>query len=100
MNKQIVVGMTWFKDGHLFTVNEVFDDVKCSITEEWISEDTGEEITDTRLYNIDCDDNGSFVWRDEYREYAFNSLEENGYYWWARMYACGAIDLTLDRDIL
>lgn len=87
---QITLGMVWNRDGHEFTVTKMFKNGKVQITETWISEDTWQECKHSANYNIGEDESGQFAWQDKYKEYAFDENEENGYRWWARMYAVGA----------
>lgn len=88
--KQIKLGMRWTKDWHDFEVTKVFKNGKVQITETWVSEDTWEDCKDVRNYNVSEDENGQFVWQDQYKEYAFDEKETDGYHWWARMYAAGS----------
>jgi len=89
---RIEPGLIWHRDGFIDRVTWVSDDhKKCTITENWISEDTGKEKTEVDKYNIAVDDNGNeFAYLPKYKEYAFNASEPDGYSWWARMYAVGA----------
>ena len=87
-NNQIQVGLSWDIDGHLFEVKSVSRDHEtCRISEDWISEDTGEPLHHVDTYNIAQDENGDeFAYLPEYADYA---LKDN-YSWWARKYAVGA----------
>jgi hypothetical protein len=95
---QITIGMTWDRDGHTFTVQSISKNGKtCKVSEDWISEDTWKEVHKTYKYNISEDENGQFVWEDEYKDYAFKG---DGYEWWARMYACGADNSSSFEEIV
>lgn len=89
-NKQIQVGLEWNRDWHRFLVQSISGDRKtCKITEDWLSEDTGEPVHKEYLYNIEDDgEHGEYVWEDKYKKYAKPGQDD--YSWWARMYATGA----------
>lgn len=88
-NKKIQKGMIWNRDWHRFMVQSVSPDGKtCIISEDWISEDSGEEIHKEYKYNISEDESSEYVWEDEYKEYAKPGQDDYSY--WARMYATGA----------
>lgn len=59
-NKRIQEGMFWDIDGHRQEVVLVDpSSMKCKITENWISEDSGRELEHTDIYKIKFDDTGT-----------------------------------------
>lgn len=86
-------GMYWVRDWHDFTVDSVAPDHKtCKISEEWINEDTGKEMKQTRTYKIVNDNGVEFVYDPKYESY----LSDEDYAPLFKMYADGANNYPLD----
>lgn len=100
-NGKIQPGLVFYKDGFTHRVTWVSNDHKtCKEEETWISEDTGEPMRRVHKCNIAQDENGNeFYYLPEYKEYAFNSSEPDGYSWWARTYAKGADNYPSNSEI-
>ena len=91
----IQVGMYWVRDWHDFTVDSIAPNHKtCKITEEWISEDTGKEMKQTRTYKIVNDNDVEFVYDPQYESY----LSDEDYAPLFKMYADGANNYPIDWD--
>lgn len=89
-------GLQYHRDGHAFEVIDVAPDHRtCTVTEDWIAEDTGEEQHSEYTYIIDADDNGQeYIYPVGEEKYARPGSDD--YSWWARMYASGADNYPYD----
>lgn len=98
--KQMTLGLRWNRDGHEMVVTKVFKNGKIQVTETWISEDTWKECKNTFNCIVATDENGNeFAYSPEYEQYAFDEKEEGGYRWWARYYAVGADNYTVNNEM-
>lgn len=87
-NKKIQKGLQFNNDGHRYEVLSVNGDT-CKVSEDWIAEDTGEEVHKEYTYKIGQDADGQeYCYDPEYEEYA--KPGSDNYSWWARKYASGA----------
>ena len=98
--KQMTLGLRWNRDGHEMTITKIFKNGKVQITETWISEDTWKDCKHTFNCMVATDENGNeFAYNPEYEQYAFDEKEEGGYCWWARYYAIGADNYTVNNEM-
>lgn len=95
-NTQIVKGLNWFKGWHEFTITSVASDRKtCTVTEEWVSEDSGKEIKRTYKYVIAQDGNGTeYAYDPKYQVYVDNLDTRDSFV----LYADGANNNEIDWD--
>ena len=95
-NTQIIKGLNWFKGWHEFTITNVASDRKtCTVTEEWVSEDSGKEIKKTYNYVIAQDDNGTeYAYDPKYQTYVDNLDTRDSFV----LYADGANNNEIDWD--
>lgn len=83
-NGKIQEGMYWSSDWHHFTVDSVSPDRKtCKITEEWINEDTGEEMKYTYNCKIVQDESGEEYAYDPKYEEELSGPYGQLFKWWA-----------------
>lgn len=81
--------MVFYIDRFTKEVTSVAPDRKtCTVTEDWIAEDTGEPQHREYTYNIAEDNGEEYMYDPEYAEYA--KVGSDDYSWWARKYASGA----------
>lgn len=92
-NDKIQKGLIWNRDWHQFTVQSISPDHKtCKVSEEWVAEDSGEEIKRVYTYKIEEDEEG--------KEYCYDpKYEKYKDEWWGKMYAQGADNYEFDWDM-
>lgn len=56
-NGKIQVGMWWSVDGHHMEITSVDGDT-CTLTEDWIAEDSGKDCSESDTYGIGQDEDG------------------------------------------
>lgn len=64
-NKRIQEGLSWDYNGHNFTVTRMINSWNCEVTETWISEDSGRELSDTKIWQISsAPGDGQYIYLD------------------------------------